>query len=238
MANHIPDAELSNFNGKSVAQSMEDSIPLETNSAREQDNNTDFTQLKESPKAEGLHCLQDTDKWTTKEDQKAILETLRKMNKMVTHTHNIVARLRKHTITQQLLNLDLLQNLSEISGKHPLHAERHLGANTAPICQKRRKELLQQFFKIQQTLTPNHSSHQPNDTISSSPSNIRYHNMQTQRLAKNHCSSPQTPPIFLQQYNDGSPEPQTYEPNSSQSNTSNKRTKTRQDCRRNNSISG
>jgi len=203
MANHIFDNELSNFNGKSAAQSIEDSISLETNSACEQDNNTDLTQLKESPKAEGLHCLQDTDKCTTQEDKKAILETLRKMNKMLTHTHNIVAKLRTHTITQQLLNLDLLQNLRGKSEKHPSHEERHRVANSASFRQKRRKELLHQLLKIQQTLTPNHSSQQPNDTISSSPSNTRYHNMQTQRLGKNQCSSSQTLPIFLQQHNDG-----------------------------------
>jgi len=55
---------------------MEDSTPLETNPAYEPDNNTDLTQIKESPKAEGLHCLQDTGHWETREDLHATTEQL------------------------------------------------------------------------------------------------------------------------------------------------------------------
>jgi len=42
MAKHISDTELVNLKGKSTEQSMEDSTPLETNPACEQDNNTDL----------------------------------------------------------------------------------------------------------------------------------------------------------------------------------------------------
>jgi len=49
MANHISDIELSNLNGKSTEQSMEDSTPSEANPVCEQDNNIDLKQIEESP---------------------------------------------------------------------------------------------------------------------------------------------------------------------------------------------
>jgi len=78
---------------------MKDSTPLKTNPACEQDNNTDLIQIKVSPKAAVLQGQQDKYQWATREDLYTIMEMLRKMNTTLNHTHNIVAKVRKHSLT-------------------------------------------------------------------------------------------------------------------------------------------
>jgi len=143
---------------------MEDSIPLEANPACEQDNNTDLIQIKESPKAEVLQGQQDKDQWATREDLYTITEMLCKKTKTLNYTHNIVAKVRKHTVSQQLLTLDRLQNHIGNCWRQPAHEARDCRANKAFSKQNQRKEHSQRF-NIQQTLSPDLTSHQQKHKI-------------------------------------------------------------------------
>jgi len=67
-------------------------------------------QVTESTKAEVLQCQQDKDQWATREDLHTITEMLYKITKTLNHTHNIVTKVRKHTVAQQLLTFDRLQS--------------------------------------------------------------------------------------------------------------------------------
>jgi len=102
MANHISDTELSNLQGKSTEQSMEDSTALETNPACEQDNNTDLIQIKESPKAEALHCQQDKDQWATREDLHTTTEQLCKMTKTLRYINTTLQSQTRYRLAQAI----------------------------------------------------------------------------------------------------------------------------------------
>ena len=230
MANHISDTELSNLKGKSTEQSREDSSPLETNRAYEQDNNTDLTQIKESPKAEALHCLQDTDQWATRQHLHTITEQLCKMTKTLRYINTSLAKVRRDTVSlkQSIFNHAVKHKCNHC--RNPQNTTRDSRESKTSFNQNQQNKHSQRF-NIQQTINPK-SSHSKYEH-SSSQSDTRHNDVQKQRLGKNQCSSSQTNPIFLQQHDVRSPEFQTNGSNSSQdsfhSKTSNKSTKTRRD---------
>jgi len=118
---------------------------LETNPACEQANDTNLTQMKESPKAEVLQSQQDKHQWATHEDLHTITEMLRKMNTTLKNTHNIVTKVREHTLSQQLLTLDCLQKQIGNCWRQPAHATCGCRANKDSFYQNRQNVHIQRF---------------------------------------------------------------------------------------------
>jgi len=182
MANHISDTELSNLKGKSTEKSMGDSTPLETNPAYEQGNNTDLTQIKESPKAEALHCLQDTDQWATRQDQHTITEQLCKMTKTLRYINTTLAKVRRDTVSlkQSVFNHAVKHKCNHC--RNPENTIRDSRESKTSFSQNQRNKH-SQCFNIQQTINPK-SSHSQYEH-SSSQSDTKHNYVQKQRPGKN-----------------------------------------------------
>jgi len=184
MANHISDTELSNLKGQSTEQSMEDSTPLKTNPAYEQDNNTDFTQIEESPKAEVLHCQQDENQWETREELYTILEIFHTMIKTLNHIFTNLTEARNHTVSQQRSTLDYVEKRICFNCRKPGHIARDCRASKTLFNQNQRK-VYSQRFHIQQTLSLNLTSHQQKHKNLLSQSSTRRYDGQKQQTGIN-----------------------------------------------------
>ena len=151
---------------------MENSTLLETNPAWEQASDTNLTQMKESPKAEVLQGQQDKHQWATHEDLYTITEMLRKMNTTLKNTHNIVTKVREHTLSQQLLTLDCLQKQIGNFWRQPVHATCDCRVNKGSFYHNR-QNVHSQRFNTQHTSNPSLTSSQSNRRYSSSQSYTR-----------------------------------------------------------------
>jgi len=190
MANHIPDTELSNLNGKSTEQSMEDSTPSDTNPACEQDNNPDLIQIKESPKAKVLRGQQDKDQRATREDLYTIMEMLFTMINTPNHILTTLTKVREHTVSQKRSPLYHVAKRICFNCRKPGHIACDCRANKAFFNQKQRK-MHSQRFNIQQTFNPNLTSSQSNHQISTSQTDTKRDDGHKRRTGKNQCSSSQ-----------------------------------------------
>jgi len=143
---------------------MENSTLLETNPACEQANDTNLTQIKESPKAEVSQGQQEEHQWATHEDLYTVTEMLRKMNSTLENTHNIVTKVREHALSQHLLTLDYLQKQMGNCWRQPVHATGDCKANNGSFYQNRQNVHIQRF----------NTQHTFNPSLTSSQSNRRY----------------------------------------------------------------
>jgi len=151
---------------------MEHSTPLEVNPACEQENNIDLTLIEESPKAEVLHCQQDKNQWVTREELYTIMEIFHTMIKTLHHIFTILTEARNHTVSQQRSTLDYGEKRICFNCRKSGHIARDCRANKALFSQNQRK-VHSQRFHIQQTLSPNLTSHQQKHKNSSSQSYTR-----------------------------------------------------------------
>ena len=163
---------------------MEDSASLEANPACQQDNNTDLIQIKESSEAEVLHGQQDKTQWATREDLDTITEMLRKVNITLNHTRNIVAKVRKRTLSQQLFTLDCLQKQIENCWRQPVPATCDCRANKGSFYQNRRN-VHRQRFNTRHTLNPSLTHSQYNQRYSSSQNYTRRYDGQKRQQGTN-----------------------------------------------------
>jgi len=101
MNKQTSDTERSNLKGKSTEQSRMDFIPLHTNTACKQDNNTDRTQPKESPKAEASQRQQYKDQLATREDTYTVMEQLGKMTNVLQHIDTTLETISEHQVSKK-----------------------------------------------------------------------------------------------------------------------------------------
>jgi len=228
MAYHISDTEFSNFNGKPLKQSREDSIHPETTTSYEQDNATDETQIEEASKTEVLPSQQHKNQRETHEELYTTMELFHTKITLLNHIFTMLQEARNNTSSQQRLTRRREEKRICFTCKKTGHITRNC-RTCKGFFKQNWQNVHSQSFDTQHTFNPNLTSSPLNRRYPVSASATSHHNIQKQRLNKEQRASSQTTSRLPHQPNITSPEFQNNGSNPLQdfswNKTSKKRTK-------------